>query len=103
MNRQDMTGDARRQSAESGRLGEAPAQSLMAACPMGNMCERMLNKRASGIAPLVAGVVLILLGALIFIEPRLLLWLAGTALILVGFMLLMLSRYMRRPGDARGR
>lgn len=86
---------------EAGRAGGAPPLSPMAMCPMGAMCERMLNKPHSGFAPLIAGVALIVVGALIFVEPRILVWLAGAALVLFGFMMLMLSRFIRKLGVER--
>lgn len=87
-----------RQGTESGGPGDAPPRSPMAMCPMATMCERMMNKPHSGIAPFVAGITLIVVGALILVEPRILVWLAGAALVLFGFMLLMLSRFIRRLG-----
>jgi uncharacterized membrane protein HdeD (DUF308 family) len=62
------------------------------------MCERMLKKPPSAFAPMLAGIALIVIGALIFVEPRILVWLAGAALVVFGIMLLMMARFVRRPG-----
>jgi hypothetical protein len=70
----------------------------MAACPMANMCRGMMGKPTSGLPAVLAGLVLIVIGALIFVEPRILVWLAGAALILLGVMLLVISRFIRRLG-----
>lgn len=68
----------------------------MAMCPMASMCERMMEKPGSGLLLMLPGAVLILLGALIFLEPRIVVWLAGTVAVLLGVMLLMMARFMGR-------
>jgi uncharacterized membrane protein HdeD (DUF308 family) len=65
---------------------------------MAKMCEGMMKKPPSGFSATIAGIVLIVVGALIFVEPRLLVWLAAAALVLVGIMLLMMAKFIRRPG-----
>ena len=90
---------AMRQGTDSGGPAGAPPRGPMAMCPMASMCGRMMSKPHSGVAPLVAGIMLIVLGALILVEPRILVWLAGAALMLFGSMLLILSRFIRRLGS----
>jgi uncharacterized membrane protein HdeD (DUF308 family) len=70
----------------------------MAMCPMGKMCEGMMKKPPTGYLAMVAGILLIIVGALIFFEPRILVWLAGAALVFIGVMLLMMARFIRRLG-----
>jgi uncharacterized membrane protein HdeD (DUF308 family) len=82
-----------RQGTQSDGPGDAPERNAM--CPMATMCERLMNRPHSGIGPFVAGIMLIVIGALILVEPRILVWLGGAALVLFGFMLLMLARFIR--------
>jgi len=70
----------------------------MAMCPMAKMCEGMMKKRSTGYSAMVAGILLIIVGALIIVEPRILVWLAGAALVLIGVILLMMARFIRRLG-----
>ena len=92
-----MLEDLTRQGAEPLGPSATLSPSPMAMCPMARMCERMLKKPPS-FAPILAGIVLIVIGALILVEPRILVWLAGAALVLFGIMLLMIARFIRRPG-----
>jgi len=99
-----MIEDAGRQRMEAGETGATPPQGPMAMCPMATMCEGMMKKPPTGSAALVAGVALIFLGALVFVQPTILVWLAGAALVLMGIMLLMMARLIRRFGvRLRGR
>jgi uncharacterized membrane protein HdeD (DUF308 family) len=71
---------------------------------MATMCAGMMKKPPSGSAAMVAGIALIVLGALVFVQPNILVWLAGAALVLMGIMLLMMARFIRRFGvRLRGR
>jgi uncharacterized membrane protein HdeD (DUF308 family) len=69
------------------RVGESP-------CPMAKMCGRMMEKPASRSWFILPGALLILLGAFIFLEPRIVVWLAGTVAVLLGIMLLALAHFM---------
>lgn len=93
-----MIEDATRQRTGPGGPGITPPPSPMAMCPMAKMCEGMMRKPPAGFAAMVAGIMLIVAGALIFVEPRILVWLAAAALVLFGIMLLMMSRFIRRVG-----
>jgi len=93
-----MIEDAARQGTEAGGAGATPPPGPMAMCPMAKMCEGMMKKSPSGLAAMVAGIMLIVVGALIFVEPRILVWLAAAALVLVGIMLLVMAKLIRRPG-----
>ena len=71
-----------------------PRADPMAMCPMAKMCGRMMEKPHSGSFLVLPGALLILLGVLIFIEPRLAAWLAGGIAILIGTMLFMMARFI---------
>lgn len=83
---------------EAGGSGTTPDPSPMAMCPMAKMCDGMMKKPPTGYSAMGAGIFLIIAGALILFEPRILVWLAGAALLFIGVMLLMMSRFVRRLG-----
>lgn len=72
---------------------------LMPTCPMASMCKGMMNRRRSSFALVVPGVVLILLGVTVLVEPRILVWLVAIALIAVGVAMLVFGRFMRTFGE----
>lgn len=96
-----MIENATQQRTEAGGPGTTPGASPVAMCPMAKMCEGMMKKRPTGYSAMVAGVLLIIVGALIFVEPRILVWLAGAALVFIGVILLMMARTIRRLGARR--
>ena len=57
-----------------------------------------MDKPRSGFALMVPGIVFIVLGLAVIIEPRILLWLVATALIVMGIAMLMLANFMRKFG-----
>ena len=67
----------------------------MPVCPMAGACQRITSKPASRILFLVPGIVLILFGVAVLIEPRILAWLVGLLFIAMGCIVLMFSRFMR--------
>ena len=93
-----MIADATQQQMEAGGPGTTPGPSPMAMCPMARMCEGMMKKQPIGNLAMVAGILLIIVGALIYVEPRILVWLAGAALVVLGIMLLIMARFIRRLG-----
>ena len=72
-----------------------PAQP-MAMCPMAKMCQGMMAKPRSSALLMLPGVLLIVLGVLIFIEPRIAAWLVGALAILMGIMFFMMARFIGR-------
>ena len=74
----------------------SPRQNPMAMCPMAKMCERMTEKSHSGSLLMLPGVLLIVLGGLIFLEPRIVVWLVGAAAVLMGIMFFMMARFIGR-------
>ena len=70
----------------------------MAMCPMASMCKGMMEKPPSGFLAMLAGAVLIVLGMLISVEPRMLVWLMGSVFVLFGIALLMMANFLRRLG-----
>jgi uncharacterized membrane protein HdeD (DUF308 family) len=63
---------------------------------MAATCKGMMQKQSSGVALMTPGVVLIILGVLIVIEPRVLVWVVAGALILLGTTMLVMASFMRR-------
>ena len=71
----------------------------MPTCPMAETCKGMMEKPASRFALIVPGVILIILGVTVLIEPRILAWLVAIALIVMGIAMLMFTKFIRRVGE----
>lgn len=67
-------------------------------CPMTKTCMGMTEKRPSGLPLMLPGVVLIVVGVLIAIEPQILVGLIAAACVLLGIILLMMARSIRKVG-----
>ena len=70
----------------------------MPMCPMAETCRGMMRGRFPGFGLFIPGIVLIVLGIAVVFEPRILAWLIAVVLILFGFMMLMMARFVRRVG-----
>ena len=70
----------------------------MPMCPMAETCKGMTEKPGSGAMFMLPGVLLIVLGVVVLIEPRILVWIVALALILMGAGMLMMARFMRGMG-----
>jgi hypothetical protein len=70
----------------------------MAMCPMAKMCMGMMEKRPSRFLLTLPGGLFIVLGVLIVVEPKILVWLIATASVLMGIMMLMMAGFIRRIG-----
>lgn len=68
----------------------------MEMCPMASMCKGMAEKPGVGFLLLIPGLLLVLGGVLIFIEPRVLVWLMAGASILIGIVMLFFAVFIRR-------
>lgn len=84
------------QGAAESSPGATPRANPMAMCPMAKMCGRMLDKPPSRFFLMLPGALLILLGVFIFLEPRIVVWLASAVAVLLGIMLLVMARFMGR-------
>lgn len=65
-------------------------------CPMASMCKGMEEKPGVGFLLMIPGLLLVLGGVLILIEPRVLIWLMGGTSILIGIIMLFFASFMRR-------
>lgn len=79
-----------------------PESTPMPMCPMAEMCKGMMKRPMSNVTLLIPGVVLIALGIVIVLEPRILAWLIAIAFILMGLMSFMMARFVRRIGTRFG-
>jgi len=70
----------------------------MAMCPMASMCRGMAGKRWSGYMLMLPGILLVAVGILIFVEPKVLVWLIASVTILFGIVMLSFALFMRRIG-----
>ena len=79
-----------------------PSENTMGMCPMGRMCTRTMRKKSSGWFLMLPGILLIVVGVLIVVEPRILAWLIAAATILFGIMMLIMAGFIRKMGTERG-
>jgi len=66
---------------------------------MARTCRGMMEKPTSRFALIIPGVILIILGVTVLIEPRILAWLVSIVLIVMGIAMLMITRFIRRVGE----
>ncbi len=78
--------------------GEALDSETVGKCPMAAMCQGMLSNTRIGLVFLLPGLVFVLAGILILLEPRVLIWLIGGTLILLGVVMLVMTMFLRRLG-----
>ena len=65
-------------------------------CPMAEKCKGMMEKPFSGFMIVIPGIFLIVLGVVVLIEPRTLVWLMAAILVVMGVAMLMIGRVMRK-------
>jgi uncharacterized membrane protein HdeD (DUF308 family) len=65
-------------------------------CPMASMCKGMAQKPGSGYMLMVPGIVFIVAGILIILEPKILVWLIASISILMGIMMLFMANFFRK-------
>jgi uncharacterized membrane protein HdeD (DUF308 family) len=63
-------------------------------CPMAETCKGMMERPFSGLMIVIPGIFLIVLGVVVLIEPRSLVWLVAAVLVVMGIAMLMLARFM---------
>ena len=68
----------------------------MTTCPMGRMCVGMMKKQHSGWFLMLPGILLIILGVLIVVEPRILVWFIAAATVLFGAMMLIMASFIHK-------
>ena len=82
----------------------APGPEAM--CPMASMCSRLSTRPASRFLLMLPGVLLVLIGVAIAIQPQVLVWLAAAAAVLLGVVMLAMAglvyRLAAKPGTAQG-
>jgi hypothetical protein len=72
--------------------GENPMES----CPMSAMFKKTSGKRGFGLLAMIPGLLLVLGGVAIILEPQILVWLMATTSIVAGLMLLAAATFFRR-------
>ena len=70
----------------------------MPMCPMAKTCKGMMEKPFSSVTLIFPGLVFILLGIVIVLEPRILVWLIAAAFVLFGLMLFVMASFVRKIG-----
>jgi len=72
--------------------GDSPTKS----CPMSEMFKRASGKRGIGLLVLIPGLLFVLVGVAIVLEPQILVWLLAGASIAVGIALLAIASFFRK-------
>ena len=72
----------------------------MPMCPMGETCKSLIERPSSSFLMFIPGIVFIVVGVLIIIEPSILVWLIAAASILLGIAMLG-GAYFMRSASAR--
>ena len=67
-------------------------------CPMAETCKRMMEKPRTGLWMIIPGVVFIILGVTIIVNPQVLVWLVSIAFIVMGVAMLMMVNFVRSIG-----
>ena len=63
---------------------------------MASMCQGMMKKRHSRLVLLVPGLLFILLGIVILVEPRVLVWMVAAIVIVLGVLFLIMGNFIHR-------
>ena len=63
-------------------------------CPMAKTCKGLMEKPFSGFMIVIPGIFLIVLGVMVLVEPRILVWLVAAVLIMMGIATLMFARFI---------
>lgn len=71
----------------------------MPMCPMASMCKGFAGKPPSRVFLMIPGVVLILVGVLILLQPKVLIWLIAGVSILLGVLFLLMVNFIRKVGN----
>ncbi len=66
----------------------------MPMCPMAKTCKGMMDKPFSGFMIVIPGIFLIVLGLVVLVEPRVLVWLMAAVLVVLGIAMVMFGRVM---------
>lgn len=93
-----MTEHALREPGQPTASGTTQPKGMMAMCPMARMCMGMTEKRPAGFLLMLPGILMIAVGVLIVVEPKILVWLVAAASVLLGIMLLMIAGFIRKMG-----
>jgi hypothetical protein len=63
-------------------------------CPMAQTCRGMIEKPFSGFMIVIPGLFLIVLAAIVLIEPRILVWLVAAVLAMMGTATLLFAKFI---------
>ena len=77
---------------------EAQSKEPLVQCPMASMCKGMAEKPHFRLVLVLPGLVLILVGVMILVEPKILVWLMATVAIILGILFLMIANFIHRMG-----
>jgi len=75
---------------------EIHATEPMAMRPMASMCKGIAEKPRSRVLLVIPGLVLLVVGVLILLEPKVLIWLMGAVTIVFGMLFLLMGNFIHR-------
>ena len=79
-------------------MADAQPKESMAQCPMASMCKGLAEKPHFHLILILPGLVLILVGVMILVEPKILVWLMAAVAIILGILFLMIANFIHRMG-----
>lgn len=77
-------------------MTEIHPKESMTMCPMASMCRRLVKKPPPRLLLMIPGLALMLVGLLILLEPKVLIWLMAAVAILVGVLFLIIANFIHR-------
>lgn len=77
-------------------MTEMHAKEPMTICPMASMCRGIVAKPPSRLLLMIPGFVLIVVGFLILLEPKVLIWLMAAVAIMLGVLALVIANVIHR-------
>jgi multisubunit Na+/H+ antiporter MnhF subunit len=77
-------------------MTEIHAKEPMTMCPMASMCRGIVAKPPSRLLLMIPGLTLILVGLLILLEPKVLIWLMATVALILGVLALVIGNAIHR-------
>lgn len=75
---------------------EIHPKETIAMCPMASICKGLAEKPPARALLMIPGLVLILVGISILLEPKVLIWLTAAVAILLGILFLMIANFIHR-------
>jgi len=86
----------RNEQAPFGCFGSGREPETAGKCPMAEMCQQLIKNPRVGRLAMIPAFIMICLGVLILLEPKVLLWLIGVICIVLGCAILAGAHFLRK-------